>query len=77
MKDGKFMEAPQIQREQILAEAKVESQRHEDKASLNKDYICNLKSQIGSRDWDLRRTLEGYVEARRVQDRIQQELSEH
>ena len=70
------MTALQVQRKVILAEARFEIQKHEEKASFNEHYIRNLNSQIGSRDWDLRRTLEWYLEASRAKDRLQQEVSD-
>ena len=74
--DERFMTALQIQREQIMAEANFEIQKHESKASVTEDYIRVLKGHIESRDLDLRRSLQGYAEARRAQDRLQQEVSD-
>ena len=70
------MSALQVQREQILAKAKFEIQKYEEKASFDENYIRNLRSQTDSRDWGLRRTLEEYVEARQAKDRLQQEVSD-
>ena len=39
-------------------------------------YICNLRNQIDIRDWDLGRTLEGFMEASQAKDRLQQEVSD-
>ena len=63
LEDEIFMAAQQVQREEILAEAKLEIQTYEEKASFDENYIRDLRSQIDSRDWDLRRTLAGYLEA--------------
>ena len=41
-----------------------------------KTTIGNLRIQTDSGDWDLRRTLEEYVEARQAKDRLQQEVSD-
>ena len=65
-----------VQQEQILAEAKFEIQKYEEQASFDKNYIRNLKSQTDTRDWDLRRTLEGYMEASQAKDRLQKEVAE-
>ena len=35
------------------------SKKFEDKASFDENYIRNLRSQVDTSDWDLRRTLEG------------------
>ena len=40
------------------AEARFEIQKYEARASFDEYCIRNLKSQIDTRDWDLRRTLE-------------------
>ena len=45
----------------------------EGRASFDENYIRDLISQIDSREWDLRRTLEGYMEASQAKDRLQQE----
>ena len=58
-----FMSALQVQREQIRGEAKLGIQKYEEKASFDENYIRNLRHQIDSQDWDLRRTLEGFLEA--------------
>ena len=55
LEDEIFMSVLQVQREQILAETK----KYDEKASFAENYIRNLRSQIDSRDSDLRRTLEG------------------
>ena len=68
LEDEIFMSALQVQREQILAEAKLEIQKHEEKASFNEDYSRDLKSQIDSR---------GYLEASRAKDRLQQEVADN
>ena len=70
------MSALQVQREQILAEARFEIQKYEARASFDEYCIRNLKSQIDTRDWDLRRTLEGYMEASQAKDRLQQEVAD-
>ena len=70
------MSALQVQRERILAEAKFEIQKYEERASFDENYIRNLKSQIDSPDWDLRRTLEGYMEASHAKDRLRQEAAD-
>ena len=36
----------------------------------------NLRNQIDTRDWDLRRTLEGYTKASQAKDRLQQEVAD-
>ena len=36
----------------------------------------NLRNQIDTRDWDLRRTLEGYMEASQAKHRLQQEVAD-
>ena len=41
----KYSSVLQVQREQILAEAKLEIQKHEEKASFNEDFARDLKSQ--------------------------------
>ena len=51
-------------------------QKYEEKASFDENYIRNLRNQIDSRDWDLRRTLEGFLEASQAKDRLQQEVSD-
>ena len=66
------MSALQVQREHILAEAKLEIQKYEENLSFDENYVRNLKYQIDTR-WDLRRTLEGYKEASQAKDRLQQE----
>ena len=74
--DEILMPALQVQREQILAEAKLEIQKYEEKASFDEKYIRNLRNQIDSRDWDLRRTLEGWLEATQAKDRLQKEVAD-
>ena len=69
------MSVLQVQREQIPAEAKSEIQKYEAKASFDENYIRNLKSQIDTRDRDLRRTPAGYMEASQPKDRPQQEVA--
>ena len=64
----------QVQREQILADAKSEIQKCEAKASFDDFFFRELKSQIDIRDWDFRRTLEGYMEASQAKDRLRQEV---
>ena len=54
-----FFSALQVQREQILAAAKIEIQKYEEKTSFDEKRIRDLRSQIDSGDWDLRRTLQG------------------
>ena len=66
LEDEICMSALQVQREQILAEGK----KYDEKASFAENYIRNLRSQIDSRDSDLRRTLEGYMEASQAKDRL-------
>ena len=61
---------------QILAEAKSEFQKYRATASFDENYIRNLKSQIDTRDSDLRRTLEGYMDASHAKDRLQQEVAD-
>ena len=61
LEDEIIMSVLHVQREQILAEAKLEIQKHEEKVvSFNEDYIRDLKSHKDSRDWDLRRAFKGY-----------------
>ena len=55
---------------------KLEIQKYKEKASFDENYIRNLRSQIDSRDWDLRRTLDGYMEASQAKDRLQQDVSD-
>ena len=76
LEDEILMSALQVQRERILAEAKFEIQKYEERPSYDENYIRNLKSQIDSRDWDLRRTLEGYMEASHAKDRLRQETAD-
>ena len=59
LEDEIFMSVLQVQRERILAEAKLEIQKYDEKASFAENYIRNLRSQIDSQDSDFRRTLEG------------------
>ena len=74
--DGEiFMSALQIQREQILAAATIEIQKYEEKAGFDENYIRNLRSQVDSQNWDLRPTLEGYMEASQAKARLRQEVS--
>ena len=51
-------------------------QKYEEKASFDENYIRNLRNQIDSRDWDLRRTLQGFLEATQAKDGLQQEVSD-
>ena len=76
MEDAILLSVLQVQREQILAEAKSEIQKYEAKASLDENYFRNLESQIDTRDWDLRRTAAGYMEAGQAKDRPQQEAAD-
>ena len=76
LEDEILMSALQAQRHQILAEAKLEIQKYDEKASFAENYIRNLRCQIDSRDWDLRRTLEGFLDASQAKDRLQQEVSD-
>ena len=76
LEDEMLMSALQVQREQILAEAKLEMQTYEEKASFDEKYIRNLRNQIDSRDWDLRRTVEVHMEASQTKDRLQQEVAD-
>ena len=69
-----LMSALQVQREQILAETKSEIQKCEAKASFDEFFFAIWKSQIDIRDWDFRRTLEGYMEASQAKDRLRQEV---
>ena len=41
-----------------------------------KKYMCNLKRQIETGDWDPRRDLEGFLEASQAKDRLQQEVAD-
>ena len=52
------------------------SKKYEDKASFDENYVRNLRNQIDTRDWDLRRTLEWYMEASQAEDRLQQEVAD-
>ena len=76
LKDEILVSALPVQREQILSEAKSEIQKYEAKASFDENCIRDLKNQIGTRDSDLRRTLEGYMEASQAKDRLQQEVAD-
>ena len=71
-----LLTALQAQREQMLAEAKFEIQKYEQRATFDEKCFRNLKSQIDTRDWDLRRTLEGYMEASQAKDRLRQEVAD-
>ena len=76
LKDEILMPALQVQWEQILAEAKFEIQKYEERASFDQNKIRNLKCQIDSRDRDLRRTFEEYMEASQAKDRLRQEVAD-
>ena len=47
-----------------------------EKASFDENHIRDLRGQIDSPDWDLRRTLEGFLEASQAEDRLQQAVSD-
>ena len=66
----------QIQKEQLLTEARSKILKHENKANLTKDYIRGLKGQIESQELDPRRTLEGYAQSRREQDLLHEEVAD-
>ena len=51
-------------------------QKYEEKPSFDEKYIRNLRNQIDSRDWDLRRTVEVHMEASQTKDRLQQEVAD-
>ena len=70
------MSALQVQREQILADAKFEIKKYEEKDSFDEKFTRNLRRQIGSRGWDLRCTLVGFLEASQAKDRLQHEVSD-
>ena len=55
---------------------KPEIQKYEARAFFEETFIRDFESQIDSRDWDLRRTLEGYLEACQAKDRHQREVSD-
>ena len=65
------MSALQVQREQALAE-----EQYEAKASFDGNCFRHVESQIDIRDWDLRRSLAGYMEARQAEDRLHQEVAD-
>ena len=76
MKENWVKDRASREREQMLAEAKPETQKYEAKASFDEKYIRNLKSQIDTRDWDLGRALAGYMEISQAIDRLQQGVAD-
>ena len=60
----------------FVADANLEIQKYEEKDSFDENFIRDLRSQIDTRDWDLRRTLVGFLEASQAKDRLQQEVSD-
>ena len=70
LEDEVIMSVVQVQREQLLAEAKLEIQKNTKRksVSMKTTYIRDQKSHIDSRDWDLRRLFNGYLAVSSVKD---------
>ena len=62
-------------REQLLAEAKSEILRHEYRADLAENNICELKRQIDSQAVEIGHTRTGYEQSRREQALLHEELA--
>ena len=54
----------------------LRSKKFDERASFDENYIRDLKSQIDTRDGDLRLTLEGYMEASQTKDRLRHEVAD-
>ena len=63
-------------REQLLAEAKSEILRHEYRADLAENYICELKRQIDSQAVEIGHSRTGYEQSRREQAPLHEELAD-
>ena len=63
-------------REQLLAEAKSEILRHEYRADLAENNICELKRQIDSQAVEIGHTRTGYEQSRREQALLHEELAD-
>ena len=64
------------EKEQLLAEAKSEILRHEYRADLAENNICELKRQIGGQAAEIGHTRTGYEQSRREQALLHEELAD-
>ena len=73
VRSGSFLEKT---REQLLAEAKSQIFRHEYRADLAENNICELKRQIDSQAVKIGRTRTGCEQSRREQAPLHEELAD-
>ena len=64
------------EKEQLLAEAKSEIPRHEYRADLAENNICELKRQIDSQAVEIGHARTGYEQSRREQALLHEELAD-
>ena len=63
-------------REQLLAEAKSEILRHEYRADLAENNICEMKRQMDSQAVEIGHSRTGYEQSRREQALLHEELAD-
>ena len=76
MDDDRIRNILEIQKKQLLSEAKSEILEYENQASLTDDYIRELKSKIECQDIDIKRAMEGYPNSKREQELLHEELAD-